>query len=70
MGFTPFKLLYSEEAMLPKEVRHQSLRVTKQALVEDEEHSKETIKGTRLEVVEYITKYQAQTKRWRDSKVV
>ena len=26
-GFTPFKLLYEEEAMLPKEAKHQSLRV-------------------------------------------
>ena len=28
-GFTPFKLLYGEEAMLPEEARHQSLRVIK-----------------------------------------
>ena len=58
IGFTPFKLLYGEEATLPEEVRHQSLRVIKQALVEDEEYSKETIKGTRLEAVRNITKYQ------------
>jgi hypothetical protein len=25
MGFTPFKLLYGEEAMLPEEIKHQSL---------------------------------------------
>ena len=61
MGFTPFKLLYGEEAMLPKEVRHQSLRVMKQALAADEEYSKETIDGTRLEAVQNITKYQEQT---------
>jgi hypothetical protein len=57
MAFTPFKLLYGEEAMLPKEVKHQSLWVMKQALAADEEYSKEIIKGTRLEVVENITKY-------------
>jgi len=28
-GFTLFKLLYGEEAMLPKEVKHQSLRMMK-----------------------------------------
>ena len=28
-SFTPFKLLYDEEAMLPEEARHQSLRVIK-----------------------------------------
>ena len=43
--------------MLPKEVRHQSLWVMKQALAADEEYSKETIEGTRLEVVQNITKY-------------
>jgi hypothetical protein len=57
-GFTPFKLLYGDEAMLPEEVKYQSLHVIKQALVEDEEYSKETIEGTRLEAVENITKYQ------------
>ena len=66
-GFTPFKLLYGEEPMLPEEIKHQSLRVIKQALAEDEEYSKETIEGTRLEVVENMTKYQEQTKKWRDS---
>ena len=69
-GFTPFKLLYGEEAMLPKEVRHQSLHVIKQALAEDEEYFKEMIEGTRLEAVENIAKYQKQTRNWRDSKVI
>jgi hypothetical protein len=32
--------------------------VIKQALAVDEEYSKETIEGTRLEVVQNITKYQ------------
>ena len=36
----------------------------------DEEYSKETIEATRLEAVENITKYQEQTRRWRDSQVV
>ena len=42
----------------------------KQALAADEEYSKEIIKGTRLEAVQNITKYQEQTKKWRDSHVV
>ena len=42
----------------------------KHVLVADEEYSKETIEGTRLEAVENITKYQEQTKKWRDSQVV
>ena len=57
MGFTPFKLLYGEEAMLPKETKHESLRVVKHTLATDEEYSIETIKDTRLEAEENITKY-------------
>ena len=70
IGFTPFKLLYGEEAMLPEEAKHQSLRVVKQALAEDEEYSKEMIEGSRLEAVENINKYQEQTRKWRDNQVV
>ena len=42
----------------------------KQAFAADEEYSKETIKGSRPKVVENITKYQEQTRKWRDSQVV
>jgi hypothetical protein len=56
--FTPFKLLYGEEAMLPEEIKHQNLHATRQALALDEEYSKETIEGTRLEAIKNITKYQ------------
>jgi hypothetical protein len=69
-GFTPFKLLYYKEAMLPEEIKHQSLRVMKQDLAAKEEYSKETIEGTRLEAMENIVKYQEQTRKWRDSQVV
>jgi hypothetical protein len=57
IGFTPFRLLYGEEAMLPEEVKYQSLRTTRQAMAEDEEYSKETIEATRLEALDNITKY-------------
>ena len=66
-GFTPFKLLYGEEAMLPEEIEHQSLWVMKQALAADEEYSKEMIEGTRLKAVENVTKYREQTRKWKDS---
>jgi hypothetical protein len=69
-GFTWFKLLYGEEAMLLEEIKHQSLYMIRQAMAEEEEYSKETIEATRLEAVENITKYQQQTKNWRDSQVV
>jgi len=38
--------------------------------VADEEYSKETINGSRLEAIENINKYQEQTRKWRDSQVV
>ena len=69
-GFTPFKLLCGEEAMLPEKAKHQSLRAMKHALASDEDYSKGTIEGLRLEAVQNITKYQEQTKKWRDSQVV
>jgi hypothetical protein len=65
-GFTPFKLLYGEEAMLLEEIKHESLRTMQQTMAEDEEYSKETIEGIRLEAVDNILKYQAQTKKWKD----
>jgi hypothetical protein len=68
--FTPFKLLYGEEAMLPEEIKHQSLRTIRQAMDKDEEYSKKTIEGTRLEAIENIARYQQQTKKWRDSQIV
>jgi hypothetical protein len=69
-GFTPFRLLYGEEAMLPEEIKYPSLHTIRQAKAEDEEYSKETIEATRLEAVDNITKYQQQTKKWRDNQVV
>jgi transposase InsO family protein len=62
-GLTPFKLLYGKEAMLPEKAKHQSLRVLKHVLAQDEEYSKETIEGTRLEAVQNINKYQEQTRK-------
>jgi hypothetical protein len=70
IGFTPFKLLYGEEAMLPEEIKHESLHTMQQTMAEDEEYSKETIEGIKLEVVNNILKYQAQTKKWKDKSIV
>ena len=69
-GFTPFKLLYGEEAMLPEEIKHQSLHSMKHQVTEDEDYCKEILESTRLEAVENIAKYQQETKKWRDHKVV
>jgi hypothetical protein len=69
-GFTPFKLLFGDEAITPEEAKAGSIRTL--ASVEDEANyyvAKDTIEGTRLQAVENINKYQAETIKWRDRKV-
>jgi hypothetical protein len=69
-GFTPFKLLFGDEAITPEEAKTGSIRTT--ALTEDEadyQTTKDTIEGTRLQAIEHINKYQAETIRWHDRKV-
>jgi transposase InsO family protein len=69
-GFTPFKLLFGDEAITPEEAKTGSIRTT--ASVEDEadyETTKDTIEETRLHAIEHINKYQAKTIRWRDRTV-
>jgi hypothetical protein len=69
-GFTPFKNLFGDEAITPEEARTSSIRTL--ASTEDEEDckiTKDTIEGTRLQAVDHINKYQAETIKWRDRKV-
>jgi hypothetical protein len=68
--FTPFKLLFGEEAITPEEARTSSIRIL--ASTEDEgdcQITKDTIEGTRLQAIEHINKYQAETIKWCDRKV-
>jgi hypothetical protein len=70
MGFTPFKLLFGDEAITPEEARRGSIRTL--ASAEDEDNckiTKDTIEETRLQVVDHINKYQAKTIKWHDQKV-
>jgi hypothetical protein len=69
-GFTPFKLLFGDEAITLEEAKAGSIRTT--ASVEGEadyQVTKDTIEGTRLQAIEHINKYQAETIKWRDRKV-
>jgi hypothetical protein len=68
--FTPFKLLFGDEAITPEEAKARSIRTM--ASVEDEADysvAKDVIEGIRLQAVENINKYQAETIKWRDRKV-
>jgi hypothetical protein len=69
-SFTPFKLLYGDEAVTLEEPKTGSIRTM--ALADDEDTyitSKDTIEGIRLQAIDHINKYQAETVKWRDRKV-
>jgi hypothetical protein len=69
-GFTPFKLLFGDEAITPEEAKAGSIRTV--ASVEDEANysvAKDTIEEIRLQAVENIKKHQAETIKWRDRNV-
>jgi hypothetical protein len=69
-GFTPFKLLFGDEAITPEEAKTGSIRTVSSTEEEADYHiAKDTIEGTRLQAVENINKYQAETIKWRDRKV-
>jgi hypothetical protein len=60
--FTPFKLLFGDEAITPEEANIGSIRTTASAEDEvDSQITKDTIEGTRLQAIEHINKYQAET---------
>jgi hypothetical protein len=68
--FTPFELLFGDEAITPEEAKAGSIRTV--AATEDEADysvAKDAIEGIRLQAVENINKYQAKTIKWRDRKV-
>jgi hypothetical protein len=69
-GFTPFKLLFGDEAITPEEAKAGSIRTV--ASAEDEADysvEKDAIEGIKLQAMENINKYQTETIKWRDRKV-
>jgi ribonuclease HI len=69
-GFTPFKLLFGDEAITPEEAKAGSIRTV--ASTEDEADysvAKDAIEGIRLQAMENINKYQAEPIKSRDRKV-
>jgi hypothetical protein len=68
--FSPFKLLFGDEAITPEEAKAGSIRTV--ASAEDEVDcsvAKDALEEIRLQAVENINKYQAETIKWRDRKV-
>jgi hypothetical protein len=69
-GLTPFKLLFGDEAITPEEAKAGSIRTTDSVEDKADYHvAKDTIEATRLQDVENINKYQAETIKWRGRKV-
>jgi hypothetical protein len=68
--FTTFKLLFGDEAITPEEAKTGSIRTIASAEDEANYHvAKDTIEGIRLQAVENINKYQAETIKWHNRKV-
>jgi len=65
--FTPFKLLYGEEAMTPEELRHRSYRIENPD--EDMKPTIDTIEAVKTQAAINLCRYQEETRRWRNKKV-
>ena len=63
--FTPFKLLYGEEAVMPEEIRLKSLRTSEEAgaTEEDIKPSIDTIEAGKIQAAINLSKYQEETRR-------
>jgi hypothetical protein len=68
--FTPFKLLYGEEPVTPKEIKLRSTRTKTDATNSPSEvESKDLLEPEFMKAVENLQYYQNKTKAWGDKKV-
>ena len=69
--FSPFKLLYGEEAMTPEEIKLKSWRTTEGAneIEEDIKPSIDTIGIGKMQAAINLGKYQDETRKWKNKKV-
>jgi hypothetical protein len=69
-NFTPFRLLFGVEAILPEEIKYQSLCTTMGApSCPNEAEEKDLLEPERLKAITNLRRYQDKTKNWRDPKV-
>jgi hypothetical protein len=69
-NFAPFNLLFGAEAVLPEEIKHQSLRTAVEASsCPNEAEEKDLLESDRLKAVANLEKYQDKSRSWRDLKV-
>ena len=68
--FTPFRLLYGAEAMSPEELKNKSLRATSAPEGNEPPDDSDLIELDILQAASNLRKYQKETTKWRDKKVV
>jgi hypothetical protein len=67
--FSPFKLLYGEETMVPEEVKLQSVRTQGPPDSEDMRTTIDTAEEAKAQALQNIEKYQDETRKWKSKKV-
>ena len=69
--FTPFKLLYGEEVVTPEEIKLKSWRTSEGTnnIEEDMKPSIDTIEAAKMQAAINLSKYQEETRRWKNKKV-
>jgi hypothetical protein len=69
-NFMLFQLMYRAKAVLPEELKHQSLRTATATLAcPSEAKEKELLESDGLNVVANLQKYQEETRAWRELKI-
>jgi hypothetical protein len=69
-NFMLFQLMYRAKAVLPEELKHQSLRTAIATLAcPSEAEEKELLESDGLNVVANLQKYQEETRAWRELKI-
>ena len=68
--FTPFRLLYGAEAMSLEELKNKSLRATSTPEGNEPPDDSDLIELDILQATSNLSKYQKETSKWRDKKVV
>ena len=69
-NFTPFKLLYGEEALTPEEIKFEGPRTNVQ-IIKEEEHiiSKDLLEEERMKAIQNLEKYPKEKKNWFNKRV-
>jgi hypothetical protein len=69
-NFSPFKLLYGEEAMTPEEIQFQGPRINIEVIDEDQQiTNKDLLEEERMKAIQNLEKYQKETESWYNKKV-